>query len=325
MLWRSDPSRGCDHVNHAWLDFTGRTLDQERGDGWTEGVHPEDLDRCLATYAEAFDARRPYTMEYRLRRRDGAWRWVLASGCPFETEEGRFGGYHGSCVDVTELRQALEERRQMLRERDALLTELLHRVKNNAQATTSFLALQATRAEDPAVAQALRAAATRVMLSSLAQDRMFRLAGAAWVEIGPEVAAAARQAGEIAGRHGVAVQACIEDRLCVQAARATPLVLMVNELVVNALGHGFPDGRAGRVRVTVRRPAPGLGDILVEDDGIGAAPDLLVRPPRSCLGLNLVRRLARQAGATIRVDAVERSGVRAVLTFLANPWRGPDT
>jgi two-component system, sensor histidine kinase PdtaS len=319
MIWRADTTKSCDYFNRRWLEFTGRTLEQELGSGWREGVHPEDAGRCLATFGEAFDARRSFTMDYRLRRHDGAWRWVLDSGSPFEADGG-FAGYLGSCVDVTDLKQSLEERRRMLQERDALLAELHHRVKNNAQATTSFLALQAARAEDPMVAQALRGAATRVMLSSLVQDRMFRLAGSAEVELGPEVAATARQASEVAGRRGVAVEDRIEARVVVPASHATPLVLIVNELVVNALQHAFPGRRTGRVHVTVRRPGPDRGEIAVEDDGVGAPPAVFIRPPRSCLGLHLVRRLARQVRATVRVEAVPAgehgtSGVRATVAF----------
>jgi PAS domain S-box-containing protein len=105
-VWRAGPDAKCDYFNRAWLDFTGRTLAQELGDGWTRSVHPEDLNACLQDYLRAFAARKPFVMEYRLRRHDGEYRWVVDQGAPFDDETGKFGGYIGSCFDITERKAA---------------------------------------------------------------------------------------------------------------------------------------------------------------------------------------------------------------------------
>jgi PAS domain S-box-containing protein len=102
MIWRSDKSAGCDYFNHLWLSFTGATLEHELGNGWAEGVHPEDLDRCLDIYLNAFTARERFSMEYRLRRADGEYRWLLDEGGPFFDGAGEFAGFIGSCIDITE-------------------------------------------------------------------------------------------------------------------------------------------------------------------------------------------------------------------------------
>ncbi len=312
MIWRAGAGRSVDYVNQAWLEFAGRPLEQELGLGWTARVHPEDLARCLSAYAEAYAERRGMSAEYRLRRRDGSWRWMLDRGRPW-FEHGVFTGYVGSSTDITDMKLALEERQRSVAEQEYLLSELNHRVKNNAQSTASFLTLQANRAADPTVALALRRAATRVMLSTLIQDRMFRAGADAGIDLGEELEAVARSALEVAGRGGLKLEVSREGRLVLPVTRATLIALIVNELVVNAATHAFPDGQAGRVRLAVRGPGPGLAEVEVADDGIGLpeAPDRPAAEGR--LGLHLVPRLAQQAQAALQLRS--DGGTRATLRF----------
>ena len=106
MIWMSGKDKLCTFFNSGWLDFTGRPLEKELGNGWAEGVHCEDLDGCLEVYVNSFEARHPFSMEYRLRRKDGEYRWVVDSGAPRFAPDGTFLGYIGSCIDITERKQA---------------------------------------------------------------------------------------------------------------------------------------------------------------------------------------------------------------------------
>ena len=121
MIWRANPSTECDYFNQQWLRFTGRRMEQELGNGWAEGVHPEDLDRCLEIYLSAFEKREIFEMEYRLRKHDGAYRWLFDRGVPFNDDHGDFAGYIGSCIDITE---NVEARRLILREKESEIKQL---------------------------------------------------------------------------------------------------------------------------------------------------------------------------------------------------------
>jgi PAS domain S-box-containing protein len=102
MIWRAGSDSLCDYFNERWLTFTGRTLAQEQGNGWAEGVHPEDFQRCVDHYLEHFNRHAAFEMEYRLRRHDGVWRWIFDKGVPILDEDGAFQGFTGSCIDVTD-------------------------------------------------------------------------------------------------------------------------------------------------------------------------------------------------------------------------------
>jgi PAS domain S-box-containing protein len=108
MIWTSGPDKLCDYFNQSWLEFTGRPLMAEVGNGWAEGIHPEDLTKCLDTYTTAFDARQPFEMQYRLRRHDGEYRWIIDAGVPRFSGDNSFAGYIGSCIDITDRKFAEE-------------------------------------------------------------------------------------------------------------------------------------------------------------------------------------------------------------------------
>ncbi len=125
MLWMSGTDALCTFFNKPWLDFRGREMEEEVGEGWIEGVHLEDLEHCLGTYRSAFEARRNFRMEYRLRSKDGQYRWIMDTGLPRFTPGGTFAGYIGSCIDITERKSAEEALRRRAEELDTLQATML--------------------------------------------------------------------------------------------------------------------------------------------------------------------------------------------------------
>ena len=129
LLWMARTDALCTFFNQTWLDFTGRTLEEEWGVGWAEGVHFEDFQRCVDTYMAAFAERRQFEMEYRLRRADGQFRWVLDRGTPRWEPDGRFAGYIGSCVDITDRKDLELDLVRSVSVRDEFLSIASHELR----------------------------------------------------------------------------------------------------------------------------------------------------------------------------------------------------
>jgi PAS domain S-box-containing protein len=162
LIWMTGTDGQCNYFNKPWLDFTGRTLEQEIGLGWTEGVHPHDLKGCFDCFLPAFEARKPFSMEYRIKRADGEYRWVIESGIPRYAGGGEFAGYIGSNIDITERKRA-EEERERLRQAQADLAHI-NRVTTMGELTASL---------SHEIKQPIAAAATdaRTCLKWLERDR----------------------------------------------------------------------------------------------------------------------------------------------------------
>ena len=176
MIWMAGTDRKCSYVNKTWLNFTGRPLEAELGDGWVQGVHTDDSNRCLQTYTEAYNRRESFELQYRLRRKDGEYRWVLDDGVPRFNPDGTFAGYIGSCIDITERKLAEESLatigRRLIEAHEAERTWIGRELHDDINQRLALLAIELDRwsqgASTNEVTELVRH--TRAHITEIAQD-----------------------------------------------------------------------------------------------------------------------------------------------------------
>ncbi|MGQ0547992.1 MAG: response regulator [Betaproteobacteria bacterium] len=193
MVWTARPDLACESVSRAWCEFTGHGAEAALGEGWSRCLHPEDLARWLDACVRAFDARASFEIEYRMRRRDGQYRWVLDRARPRYARDGSFLGYVGACVDIDErkraeldLARALERERRLRlateaasRIKDELVGSVLERLAEPLLRGVRVLVVEADAAARESMVRVLSAAGAEIRTAASSAEALERL-GDAW-------------------------------------------------------------------------------------------------------------------------------------------------
>ena len=337
LLWMAGTDANCSFFNQPWLEFTGKSLEQELGVGWAEGVHPEDFQACMHTYLESFVARRGFRMEYRLRRADGDYRWILDTGVPRFTPSGRFAGFIGSCIDITDLKSVHDELERKVAERTAELEAFTYSVSHDLRAPLRHIAgLSQALLEDcgPALdqaglehAQGIIAAAAR--MGHLIDD-LLRLSRMGTVELRVErvdVSALARSIldelarAEPARRPELAIAPGME----LEGDRDSLRIALTN-LLENAWKF---TSKTAAARIELSLAERGGEQVLcVRDNGAGFDPSFATRMfapfqrshrsedfPGLGIGLAIVRRIAHRHGGRVWAEGAVGRGAAFYLAL----------
>ncbi|MGB5036868.1 MAG: ATP-binding protein, partial [Blastocatellia bacterium] len=348
LIWASGEDRKCTFFNQNWLRFTGREMEEELGDGWLDSVHPEDRDVVFENYTSAFKSRVAFDGEFRLRRADGEFRWVLNHGVPRSLSEGGFAGYIGSCIDITERREAEADREELLeRERDAraiaemashtkdeFLAMVSHELRAPLNAILGWARILHTKSVGPeTLTQAIETIERSARMQSNIIDDLLDTAritsGKLRLEVRPiDIAAVVDAAVDVvrpaADAKGIQLLRVFDPELDVITGDADRLQQVMWNLLSNAVRF-TPNG--GQVVVRLERVDP-VVRIQVSDTGKGIAPEFLPQAfnrfdqaDRSStrrhgglgLGLSLARYLVEAHGGTIVAES-EGEGLGSTFT-----------
>lgn len=313
MIWTSDAEGACDYFNQQWLDFTGRTLEQEIGKGWTDSMHLEERGYYLEVFWDAFAQRKPFSAYYRLKNRDGEYRWIYDVGAPRISDDGDFLGYIGSSMDVTEKREKDDQIKAALKEKEALLSEVHHRVKNNMAVISSLLGLQARKFGDPALGAVLKESQQRIQAMALIHEQLYSTETFSSIDFDDYLRFLAEHLEKLYKPEDkdITIELKLESG-AIGLVKAVPAGLLVNELLTNAYKHAFTETYRGKIAVEYKQE-DGMNYLTVSDDGKGFPEDLDWDFPQS-LGLMLVTQLTGQLEGEFKTSNTG-PGARFELTF----------
>lgn len=336
LIWRADTTAKCNYFNNTWLHFTGRSLKQELGDGWAEGVHPDDFQRCLEIYLSAFKRREPFVMEYRLRRHDGEYRTISDHGSPMFGPDGSFIGYLGSCYDIHD-RKMMEERLHHSQKMEAigiLAGGVAHDFNNILSVILGYggMLLLQTPPENP-VHEQLQAIVEAAQKASTLTKNL--LAFSRKQESGTELVSLC----ELVERFETFLYRLINEQISLKLTlRDCPLTVKLSHsmieqvlmnLVVNARD-AMPDGGVLAIdtckvmldtgtAASLDLPPGVYARLTVKDSGCGIAPDIIgkVFDPffttkevgkGSGLGLSMIYGIIKQHNGSIGIQSQPRQG-----------------
>jgi PAS domain S-box-containing protein len=315
VLWMFDrASQRMEYLSPAVEEIWGRD-----SAAMTEGttallatVHPDDREAVAVALRDVL-AGKPMNITYRVLRPDGALRWVRDSGFPIRDDTGEIIRVGGICRDITRWQAIEQERERALQDRELMLREINHRVKNNLQVITSMLRLQAGRSASVEVREAFEDACGRVSTITELHTPLFEGVQISTLDFGSYLQdLCGRLDASVAGSHPADVRIAVETEPApIDLDRAVPLGLIVNELVTNAIKHGFAADRGGVVEVRFQR----RGDkyrLSVRDDGPGLIADGQA-VLREGLGMQLINGFVRRIQGTLTIHGEQ--GFEAVVEF----------
>ena len=313
LIWMSATDKRCTFFNRGWLQFRGREMKEELGEGWIDGVHPEDLERCLSTYTKAFDLRERFEMGYRLRRYDGEYRWIINSGVPRFASNGTFCGYIGSCVDVTELKLSEISLRELtgrlIRAQEEERARIARELHDDISQRMAYLQIGLEQFEQQASGMLPAGRKELLNLTGLVSEVSSDLHSIshqlhpARLDLQGLVAAIGSYCRELARNHGLAIEFKhhdVPDELSVEVALC--LFRIVQEALRNVVKHG--DTAEAKVELFAQ------GDVInlcVSDDGAGFDP---ANPQNGGLGLVSMRERMRLIGGKFSIESAPARGTR---------------
>ncbi len=314
-IWDWNVVTGENYFSPRWLEILGYAAHElpHTAAVFFDRLHPDDKDAVVDAVKRHFEQGKIYDLEVRLLHKDGSYRWVHTRGEAIRNDNGEVVRMAGSIADIEERRRTQDALNMAIRQKEVLLKEIYHRVKNNLQVVSSLLAMQGRKASLESRVL-LDDSANRVQSMALVHEQLYRsqdLSSIGWRDYVLRLVQHLRQSNEDAARR-VAIKVDVDD-INLGIESAIPLGLIINELISNAFKHGFPGGRHGEILLRMHRLDSGELELDVTDDGVGL-PEGFDLAKVTSLGMQLVLSLSEQLNGTFGHGT--SSGTQFTLRFI---------
>ena len=304
--WSAEIINGCEEL----CGYTSEEL-KSNEKNLLNIIHPDDKERIFIEGSELPNQKNNLIQTYRIITKEGDIRWVEDHKSSNFSEDGTFMGIDGVVFDITDRVRVEEQIRASLKEKEALLKEVHHRVKNNMQIINSLLSLQGESIGDEQVLDIFKVSQNRIQSMALVHNRLYQSPNLAKVDFASYIRDLASMLFRSYKTYGRIASSIDVPDVSLSIDNAIPCGLILNELVSNSLKHAFPEGREGEIRITLR-PLEGKFELVVSDNGVGIPEDLDIRNTKS-LGFRLVTSLVNQLDGEIELSRTEGTEFR--ITF----------
>ena len=313
IVWMAGADGRFDFYNDRWYEFAGSTREDGADESWKPILYPDDVENWAEGWQDSVRSGRQYERELRFwDRKRGEYRWYLCRALPLHGHDGKVARWLGTCGDIHEQKTAqerlemevlrqTEELRRSLEEKETLLKEVHHRVKNNLQIISSLLRMQSDALKDQGAAAALKDSQRRVLSMALIHEKLYGSRQMEAIDFSEYVRILVNELCYSYARRSVLVTSRLEiSQVFLNIDQAIPCGLILNELVTNALKYAYPDGGGGELTVELRHTAADRVLLTVSDNGVGLPANFSWRDSKS-LGLPIVEVLVSQLGGTLTV------------------------
>ncbi len=316
IVWTANPDGHIDYYNQRWFEYSG--LDEEEsywGGSWRTALHPEDLPKTIKQWNKCVRTGGIFQIEARFKREsDNTYRWHLGKGIPLVDENGRVLKWFGTFTDIEDQKQAQQQVQQSLVEKEILLKEIHHRVKNNLQIISSLLSLQTRGLKDNSALELFKDSQNRVRSMALIHEKLYQSADLSEIDFGSYIRNLAMHLFRSYGVRAEKVKFHLDvSKVYLGLDHGVSCGLIIHELLSNALKYAFPDGKEGTVEVIMKKAENDTITLTIRDNGIGLPEGVDIWKLDS-LGLQLVKTLIEQIGGEIRVNTTNGTCFEIVFT-----------
>ena len=312
MIWMSDTNNNLLYANSSKLRFLGKSFNEIKDQGWLSLIHPHDKDKFFKIFSKALEEWKKFSIEMRIKDRNNEYSWIIREGVPYLLPDGKTSRLIGSEIDITDRKKTAILMEKSLREKEVLLKEIHHRVKNNLQIISSLLNLQLNFVINKEVSEVLKSSQARIRSMALIHEKIYKSSEFSTINFSEYVKELVSFLFKTYRRKSANIRLDMNlADINLDINISVSLGLIINELITNSLKHAFPDERKGEIKIFLSEKNNDL-ELIVSDNGVGVPNGLDIKKTNS-LGLELVDTLIEQHNGELKFECNGKTEFKILL------------